>query len=1843
MYRYRYRYFILYTGAHKACGSLLRSQQLQMVFGDSSSGKPVLPITYKRPDVNDRLARTQKKGCIDVDCLRSAVDRYGIDESGSGSAPWIPAMSDNCRSYYDYILLELGSTTPSNSPLPRDPAVLRSYAWKLSLWKDSSSRLSSDLVVPFFDYFNSRTKKPLYALELPPVIDSASVGGSKGMIHLVVELIHELTAVPISHHTVHLQIDVFDRNDDSDRLLDEEDSRGSRTQDRTAGAAAAVIKDDEYYLKKYPALGNTEAVVLRLGACNSISFQPRPFSSFATLLPSRDFEFTCPIFEAVVSVQPAHAKACHWQLHPSYRIRPFPAYVPSSSEVLLHLINEQKRQKELSPAQDSNLSNYISDIEATSYSDVALDRRVYATVVDLQLVPDLTEMCGAGNITVLAHACCGDEDDPALRHSDIDSAPGSRAAYLGSISRASNSRPRLGDWLTQSEVRVLDVGSRIKRIKFSVNYLTSDQPLDSSSRDPGHAINLKQVTLCEGVLDSSSIQLQQAAEEEEEENEDRASQGNKWRALRSGCFEILLTVEQNKYNDRMELNLGKIIVKIDIAGDGLESPLVASRRLERRYNDVVSAFMSKEPLPPWVVPLDSPYGAEEEGAEFLAAESDRNFLGCSALGIVDTLACLASCSVRVAGLRRVQRGSDGAGDLPSGEEARVYGAMQRLISRLLGRGHDSCDRSTVTILATILMEESLYATRISLSLWLRYWILRLAPTPVFGFLAAAAAAEGSSDQQLGYTLTAEDWAAVRCACACLALLRLSRPLDDSVEPRLHGFEEFEILRDFAISNTTIDNISAHVLEKLLAYGTLAATVTLSDHQSRVTTTGAVDPLDLHVRVDSLTMSVVECASFLLAKDSPSPVSLDVALGLNAFVAAVTTASHIVMADSIAGAADPSKRRAYDMTPNQRAAALLALLTAVLRTLPAGLVSVYAAPEVGQGAERDLPTEDAHAAAICESLSSSVISVNKLILASSVQTDAHSNSFQLLRNYLLVQTSLTSMMSFLSRELMRQLKAFDNGADIADCPLTLTLPHGTGELGGESGLVHMMNRAPFFEAYLACSKVILAFLSRSINSGAPEEDNITYLLHPRALLQRMLNTVIKGREFDPAIVSIVLRSLSYQQEHSYHVSTFLSHAATSICHYWVGLEQLQRLGDLSRLRQNHYSLWPAELRLSFTCAKTDLLHLLRLDFVLFREAASVLVVRGTTDPIFSTPNVVGYLEKRRTNHGGRPSRHKEYSLLDMMTVEEALEDGPIAQWVRLWQQLLMALSDFIKSVAYIGICDPMYLSSLEIDDCEEPLTLQHFIELLCEICILSPLLDASHEQTDHYHAGSGATARPDLVLLCVDDDAHGVVVLKALLSTAATLPISDDYDMGRGTLIGCCVDLMKLLSETPDGPLGLQQPFMHIVDEIVLSTLPDMVPYDGVELPLYLVCPAVYHILGHSRGGGAMSISHSLLMDDHYFSKSGFARTMRCLYTLLFRRGYAEHIDNQLAASDGDSVAAEQLKTFSELISRKLSALRMYVFGKFSCADGEQDGVGVGDIGRVTDSDVSERLYSRFSTLVTAAALQTFLPSSQKFVTSESAFNTIAAIVDELGSLGMYSTGHHSQERLFLRLMSLRGDVDITLPEKEALERSLNIAADWAVDPVRALGYAHVGTAELLKIFVHDHIESMAPALNIAQFERGHHYVRQGTHELVSSGDWGLASRLVASRLHEYRTRLRSLRPHVPAHNRFVALVAELERTQEKIIELDAHDSGHRPLPTFYAVKFSVSPWDVEEVVRALTLQEFFAASCCVPLPARDENAYEDAGAHFYSGSWLVLRCDPTAAVAAAAMYNELIYGEVALI
>jgi hypothetical protein len=247
-----------------------------------------------------------------------------------------------------------------------------------------------------------------------------------------------------------------------------------------------------------------------------------------------------------------------------------------------------------------------------------------------------------------------------------------------------------------------------------------------------------------------------------------------------------------------------------------------------------------------------------------------------------------------------------------------------------------------------------------------------------------------------------------------------------------------------------------------------------------------------------------------------------------------------------------------------------------------------------------------------------------------------------------------------------------------------------------------------------------------------------------------------------------------------------------------------------------------------------------------------------------------------------------------------------QWLRLWQILVVSLSDIIKSLSMTTKLFDVSIFSLKRNNHQDDNILIMLIRMLIEISLLTPIrLDNSEENNSSYNDNDSIIkdiSRPDLALFCLEEgfminkivsnkNDGPMIILKVLINTAISLAINDDktyqnkeqYKMlmnkGRSLIVNSCIDLLVLLQD-------MNEPIETALESLFINYIINLV---GLTLPQYL----------SSKKGESIYITPSLniitsllclnnfdIYDNNITTheRDGYSKVIQEVYQILLHRG-----------------------------------------------------------------------------------------------------------------------------------------------------------------------------------------------------------------------------------------------------------------------------------------------------------------------------------------------------------------------
>ena len=486
-------------------------------------------------------------------------------------------------------------------------------------------------------------------------------------------------------------------------------------------------------------------------------------------------------------------------------------------------------------------------------------------------------------------------------------------------------------------------------------------------------------------------------------------------------------------------------------------------------------------------------------------------------------------------------------------------------------------------------------------------------------------------------------------------------------------------------------------------------------------------------------------------------------------------------------------------------------------------------------------------------------------------------------------------------------------------------------------------------------------------------------------------------------------------------------------------------------------------------------------------------------------------------------------LELSTVEDSFKVGPIQQWVRFWQYLVTSISDMIKAGHVNGL--------LEKD------TKLHssLVSALCNLCLLDKLC-----QDDDLH-------RPDLAILCLDGENQASNLLQKLLEAASSLPVTDAYELSRQQLLHTCFHLMKHLAHDPvENPFDLKMVFFSLLDSLVYTTL-------HINSSIEKFCPSLSLIWKIYNG-----------MEHQFFqtAPAACATVMKSLYNLMNLM-----ISDEYHAHIFDANDRAALFILQQELKRKYKALRLYVCSRLFCKNHPFQ---LDDYNLSVSSSITAASFSRFSNLFSSAGLQALLPATD-YSTTTNVWSVIDKILCEI--LEITKTGRGLD---LLTDICLFKNYSNLYSSGSSKTKQHSIATEFALDPVDNLGFGHLGNQHLFNLCVRLRELQTSDDKKMDSFTD---LFRMILNELQLCGEWECALRLVDSLLNE-TNQIGDLK-----QQKF--LLSEQRRVKEVVEEYLREDGLKRPCPIFYAVRFSVSPYETADILEKSNLEIFADATFCL--------------------------------------------------
>ena len=484
---------------------------------------------------------------------------------------------------------------------------------------------------------------------------------------------------------------------------------------------------------------------------------------------------------------------------------------------------------------------------------------------------------------------------------------------------------------------------------------------------------------------------------------------------------------------------------------------------------------------------------------------------------------------------------------------------------------------------------------------------------------------------------------------------------------------------------------------------------------------------------------------------------------------------------------------------------------------------------------------------------------------------------------------------------------------------------------------------------------------------------------------------------------------------------------------------------------------------------------------------------------------------------------------LSSVEDSFKVGPIQQWVRFWQYLVTSISDMIKAGHVNGFLE------------KDAKLHNSLINALCNLCMLEKLC-----QDDDLH-------RPDLAILCLDGENQASNLLQKLLEAASSLPAREAYELSRQQLLHTCFHLMKHLAHDPvENPFDLKMIFFSLLDSLVYTTL-------HIHHSIEKYCPSLSLIWKTYNG-----------MEHHFFQSSpeACATVMKSLYTLMNLM-----ISDEYHAHIFDANDRAALFILQQELKRKYKALRLYVCSRLFCKNHPFQ---LDDYNISISSSITAASFSRFSNLISSAGLQALLPATD-YNTTSNVWSVIDKILSEI--LEITKTGRGLDLLVDICLFKNYSNLYSSGSTKATNQ---SIPTEFAIDPVDDLGFGHLGNQHLFNLCVRYRELQSSDDKKLDSFTE---LFRIILVELQLCGEWESALRLVDSLLNETNS--------IGDMKQRKYLLSERRRVKETVEEYLREDGLKRPFPIFYAVRFSVSPYETADILEKSNLEIFADATFCL--------------------------------------------------
>ena len=698
-------------------------------------------------------------------------DRYELDVQAS-PVPWLGGE----EAFQSFLLMEILPCTFPEQTWLTGP-LLHDYRWRVSFWHDRQHRLSADIFLPLAS--SVRPRPPISTLAAmassasappAPVLEeeedaagcvyalhfdwlersqqrelnyrtASAVPGPSGM-YMIVELVHRLSGVPLSRGSIRVT-----------------------PQHATRGRGSVVI-------------GPSNAIALDMSTCYDLglatSALPNRQQHGEPLVRTQDL----PKYNCVLSFMRAPSSAPHWKLN-----RPLvllPAFIPSPREVLC--TNDQA-------GLDRRPAPHGLD-------SLARPCRCFVSVHELQIAPDLLELCSSDRIVATAHSLGGDKEPGPNPFAALT------PSFLGEMS--SNQE---ASWCTASEVLLPPRTSSLTRIKVDIVGFTIGPDAAFGGGRSG-SFQQQAMELCCGVLtpscrrlptspSSSQLVQQQYGHEEDKGLDADTADDAEPAPLEPGHYEVPLfahpTVVVCGYRNMDEAEpegifVGRIVVHVTLLADGGEAardvadmdpylfptirsfgaaaPKVAHAQptslASNICDHIISSLLSPDPLPIWMVHADA---GDDMGRRNVY---DR-------LGLFDAVSCLSACARRISSQSSgLARSMLSPGTMQAGATQADGVASLSVVGHLVGRLSQPgvCDAAALCALAALIDKAGA-----SHALWCLFQQWTSSAQQLIAVGQEARKGPGKDGPSALHIPSDDDFQRARAACWCFRVLGYSQHVE----------------------------------------------------------------------------------------------------------------------------------------------------------------------------------------------------------------------------------------------------------------------------------------------------------------------------------------------------------------------------------------------------------------------------------------------------------------------------------------------------------------------------------------------------------------------------------------------------------------------------------------------------------------------------------------------------------------------------------------------------------------------------------------------------------------------------------------------------------------------------------------------------------------------------------------------------------------------------------------------------------------------------------------------------------------------------------------------------------